>query len=75
MKAFITSIFAHCSLVWMLHSRDFNNRINSIHERALRITYGDKIFSFQNLLEKCNSCFTTPKKLTTSGKRNAQGIQ
>ena len=39
----------------MFHSRSFNNKINRIHERALRITYNDKSSSFQNLLEKDNS--------------------
>ena len=39
----------------MFHSRSLNNKINRIHERALRITYNDKSSSFQNLLEKDNS--------------------
>ena len=55
MKAFIESQFGYCPLVWMFHSRSFNNKINRIHERALRITYNDKLSSFQNLLEKDNS--------------------
>ena len=55
MKAFIESQFGFCPLVWMFHSRRFNNKINRIHERALRITYNDKLSSFQNLLEKDNS--------------------
>ena len=55
MKAFIESQFGYCPLVWMFHSRSFNNKINRIHERALRITYNDKSSSFQNLLEKDNS--------------------
>ena len=33
MKAFITSQFSYCPLIWMLHSRTLNNRINNIHER------------------------------------------
>ena len=37
MKAFINSQFGYCQLVWMFHSRTLNNRINQIHERALRI--------------------------------------
>ena len=55
MKAFIESQFGYCPLVWMFHSRSLNNKINRIHERALRITYNDKSSSFQNLLEKDNS--------------------
>ena len=54
-KAFIESQFGYCPLVWMFHSRSLNNKINRIHERALRITYNDKLSSFQNLLEKDNS--------------------
>ena len=39
----------------MFHSRSINNKINRIHERAMRITYNDKLSSFQNLLEQDNS--------------------
>ena len=41
MKSFVTSQFSYCPLIWMFHSRRLNNKINSIHERALRITYQD----------------------------------
>ena len=43
------------NLVWMFHSRSLNNKINSLHERALRITCGDRSSSFENLLKKDNS--------------------
>ena len=36
MKSFITSQFVYCPLVWMFHSKSLNNRINSIHDRALK---------------------------------------
>ena len=39
----------------MFHSRGINNKINRIHERALRITYNNKSSSFQDLLDKDNS--------------------
>ena len=55
MKAYITSQFGYCPLVWMFHSRSLNNKINYLHERALRITYGDRSSSFENLLKKDNS--------------------
>ena len=55
MKAFIESQFGYCPLVWMFHSRGINNKINRIHERALRITYNNKSSSFQDLLDKDNS--------------------
>ena len=54
MKAFIESQFRYWPLVWMFHSRGINNKINRIHERALRIPYNNKS-SFQDLLDKDNS--------------------
>ena len=55
MKAFITSHFSYCPLLWMLHSRELNNKINRIHERSLRSVYSDKTSTFQELLDKDNS--------------------
>ena len=55
MKAFIHSQFGYCPLVWMFCNRKLNNRINRIHERALRIVYYDKLSSFEELLLKDNS--------------------
>ena len=39
----------------MFHSGGLNNKINSLHERVLRITYGDRSSSFEDLLKKDNS--------------------
>ena len=55
MKAFIESQFGYCPLIWMFHNRTANNRINSLHERALRIVYKDFNSSFQELLDKDNT--------------------
>ena len=55
MKAFVESQFGYCPIIWMFHSRGLNNKINRIHEKALRITYKDKSSTFQELLEKDNS--------------------
>ena len=33
---FITSHFSYCRLVWMFHNRRLKNRIDHIHETALR---------------------------------------
>ena len=55
MKSFITSQYEYCPLIWMFHSRALNNKINSIHERALRITYNDSKSTFEELLNKDNS--------------------
>ena len=54
MKAFITS--QYCPLVW-IHSRGLSNKTNYLHESALRIAYGNRSSSFQDLLKKDNSVF------------------
>ena len=61
MTSFILSQFGYCPLVWMFHSRELNNRINNIHERALRLVYQDSQSSFEQLLKKENS-FTIHKR-------------
>ena len=55
MKAFIESQFSYCSLIWMFHSRTLNSRINTLHERALRLVYSDQISTFEQLLDKDKS--------------------
>ena len=47
MKAYIISQFGYCLLIWMFHSRGLNNKINYLHEWALRITYGDDHLHFK----------------------------
>ena len=54
-NAFIQSQFSYCPLVWMFCSRTMNNKINRIHERALRLVYLDYTSSFDELLKKDNS--------------------
>ena len=39
----------------MCHSRTLNNKINRIHERALRIVYNDYKSNFKELLERDHS--------------------
>ena len=41
LRAFIESQFSYCPLIWMFHSRTLNNKINRLHEKALRIVYGN----------------------------------
>ena len=36
----------------MTHRQGFNNKINSLDEKALRVTYEDTISSFQSLSRK-----------------------
>ena len=55
MKTFVISQFNYCPLVWMFHSRKLNHCINSIHERALRVTYQDYQSRFLQLLQKDKS--------------------
>ena len=55
MKSFVTSHFSYCPSIWMFHSRRLNNKINSVHERALRMIYQDTTSTFQELLNKDNS--------------------
>ena len=63
MKVFVTSQFYYCSLIWMLHSRTLNNRINSIHESVLRLTYKYNKSAFKQLLEKDHSVTVNQKNL------------
>ena len=49
-KTFIISQVNYCPLVWMVHTKQLNNRINSLHEKALRVTYQDRNSSFTELL-------------------------
>ena len=46
------SQFAYCPLTWMFYDRNLNNKINHLHERALRIVYKDDHSSFDELLKK-----------------------
>ena len=66
MKTFIESQFNYCPLLWMFHSRHINKRVNSLHERALRVVYKDRISTFEELLEKDNSFTIHDKNLQKS---------
>ena len=55
MKTFVQSQFNYCPLLWMNHNRILNNKINKLHERALRIVYKNDNFTFQELLDMDNS--------------------
>ena len=62
MKSFITSQFCYCPLIWMFHSRNLNNKINRIHERALRLVSQNNL-SFSELLDLNNSVTVHQKNL------------
>ena len=55
LKAFIESHFSYCQLIWMIYSRTLNNKINRLHEKALRMVYSDLKVNFYELLEKDGS--------------------
>ena len=57
MKAFIESQFNYRPLIWMLHSRTLNTKINLFHERALRTVHSDYNSFFNEPLDK-NGSFT-----------------
>ena len=51
----------------MFHSRKLNNRINKIHERALRIVYQDEQSSYHDLLKKDESFTIHERNIQTLG--------
>ena len=55
MKAFVTSEFGYCPLVWMFHSKKINSQVNNFYERALTVVYQDYASFFTELLEKDHS--------------------
>ena len=64
MKAFVSSQFSYCPLIWMFHSRKIEHRINSIHKRALKLVYQDSPdLTFQELLAKDKSVSVHQKNL------------
>ena len=50
-KAFIESRFKYCPLAGIFHGRQINDKINKLHERALRMVYNDTML-FEKLLVK-----------------------
>ena len=49
--------------MWKCHNRTYNNKINKLRERCLRLIYNDKRSSFEDLLEKDNSVSIHHKSL------------
>ena len=48
-KAFVYYQFNYCPLKRMLHKKELNNRINSLHEKASWLTYQNRNSSFDEL--------------------------
>ena len=53
-SSFIKSQFAYCTLVWMFCTKHSAGRINSIHERCLRLIQQNYTSDFEVLLENSN---------------------
>ena len=51
-ESFQESQLNYCPIIWVFHWRTLNNKINCLHERALRIVYSDYKSLFCELLEK-----------------------
>ena len=51
-NAFFNAQFNYYPFIWMLHSRQNNNKIKHLHERCLRLIHNDKLSSYEELLEK-----------------------
>ena len=52
-NAFIISQFSYFPLIWILHSRDMEHRINRTHKRTLQLIYPNQHqLTFKELLEK-----------------------
>ena len=61
-KAFFESQFKYCPLVRMIHGREVNQRINRLHERALRLVYNDFNSTFEDMYElKISSPYSKQK--------------
>ena len=50
METFANLRIGYSPLLWMFHNKTLSNRINRIHERALRTVYRDKTSNFTDLL-------------------------
>ena len=63
MKSFIISQFNYCPLIWMIHNRGLNNKINHIHYTALRKVHDHYISSFDDLLNRDKSVTINQRNL------------
>ena len=66
MKAFMNAQFSYCSLIWMFHSHNLNNKINWMHEQTLTLVYQNNL-SFSDLRDLDNSVTVHQKHLQALG--------
>ena len=50
LNSFVQSQFNYSPLVWMMHSKGANDKINRVHKNLLRLLYNDSESTFQQLL-------------------------
>ena len=58
-NSYFLSQLNYCPLILMNHNKSINNKINNLHERALKLMYCDHSSSFQELLQRDNSSSST----------------
>ena len=49
---FIQTNFNYCPLIWMFCGKTTNDKVNSVHRRALRVLLNDYTSSFEELLHR-----------------------
>ena len=52
LNAFFNTQFNYCPLIWMLNSRQNNNKIKHLFERCLRLIHNDQLPCYEELLQK-----------------------
>ena len=50
-KTFVVSQFSYGPSLWIFHTKELNNQINSLHEKTLSLTYQNRNSSFDELLK------------------------
>ena len=64
-NSFFNNQFNYCPLIWMLHSRNNNNKIEHLHWRCLRLIYNDKHSPYEELLIKDGTAFIHHRNIQT----------
>ena len=64
-KSFVFSNFNYCPLVWHFSSEKSVQKVEKIHERALRFLYNDTSSSYEQLLSKAGKCTMRISRLRT----------
>ena len=62
-NSFTYSNFNYCLLVWMLSHKKSQDKIESLHKRALKFLLNDYVSSYKQLLEIFGKCNTNMRRL------------